>query len=425
MSTFSSDRVGETIIPDLTKRFRRGYIDYFDRKNGTDRPVEEIPTRSIIPLDQFEELMKLLDDIVLFSAATPELATKFQGLWNRLDLPDKDDKDRIECTRMGLISFESYIKVFIYLLCGNGDLLRQIDAEKRGLGYILNNLSVPSPDGKSGLFDARYAGLFDTLRRYRNGITHSPSDTGVSESDILTVRKNPNDAYDELFLLTLTGLLLLLHHHAGYYRRYLDEHRPELPPEKAAAASPARRLRPRTVQGPLPRGAARRTEPRTETEGGLHRPDRQPADAEPAASETPAPAGCRGGAVRPGLRRPSARKRRLYGRRAGRHGDGRPDRRRRPHQPDSGQPGRRQDHGVDPPDPPVCGPVAQRRPFDPAPAYQPQRGHRRPNDGRRPADGLQRGFRYHDDRGPEAHGVRPCRAAARRGPHRALHRRAE
>ena len=239
MSTFSSDRVGETIIPDLTKRFRRGYIDYFDRKNGTDRPVEEIPTRSIIPLDQFEELMKLLDDIVLFSAATPELATKFQGLWNRLDLPDKDDKDRIECTRMGLISFESYIKVFIYLLCGNGDLLRQIDAEKRGLGYILNNLSVPSPDGKSGLFDARYAGLFDTLRRYRNGITHSPSDTGVSESDILTVRKNPNDAYDELFLLTLTGLLLLLHHHAGYYRRYLDEHRPELPPEKAAAASPA------------------------------------------------------------------------------------------------------------------------------------------------------------------------------------------
>lgn len=93
MSTFSSDRVGETIIPDLTKRFRRGYIDYFDRKNGTDRPVEEIPTRSIIPLDQFEELMKLLDDIVLFSAATPELATKFQGLWNRLDLPDKDDKD--------------------------------------------------------------------------------------------------------------------------------------------------------------------------------------------------------------------------------------------------------------------------------------------------------------------------------------------
>ena len=59
MSTFSSDRVGETIIPGLTKRFRRGYIDYFDRKNGTDRPVEEIPTRSIIPLDQFEELMKL------------------------------------------------------------------------------------------------------------------------------------------------------------------------------------------------------------------------------------------------------------------------------------------------------------------------------------------------------------------------------
>ena len=52
-------------------------------------------------------------------------------------------------------------------------------------------------------------------------------------------RGNLNDAYDGLFLLTLTGLLLLLHHHAGYYRRYLDEHRPELPPEKAAAASPA------------------------------------------------------------------------------------------------------------------------------------------------------------------------------------------
>ena len=238
MSTFSSDRIGETIIPDLTKRFRRGYIDYFDRKNGTDCPVEEIPTRSIIPLDQFERLMKLLDDIVLFSAATPELANKFEGLWNRLDLPDKDDKDRIECTRMGLISFESYIKVFIYLLCGNGDLLRQIDAEKQGLGPILNNLAVPSPDGKSGLFDARYAGLFDTLRRYRNGITHAPSDTNVYESDTLVVRKNPNDAYDELFLLTLTGLLLL-HHHADYYRRYLDEHRPELPPEKAAAASPA------------------------------------------------------------------------------------------------------------------------------------------------------------------------------------------
>lgn len=140
---------------------------------------------------------------------------------------------------MGLISFESYIKVFIYLLCGNGDLLRQIDAEKRGLGHILNNLAVPSPDGKSGLFDARYAGLFDTLRRYRNGITHAPSDTNVYESDILVVRKNPNDAYDELFLLTLTGLLLLLHHHADYYRRYLDEHLPELPPKKAAAESPA------------------------------------------------------------------------------------------------------------------------------------------------------------------------------------------
>ena len=167
MSTFSSDRIGETIIPDLTKRFRRGYIDYFDRKNGTDCPVEEIPTRSIIPLDQFERLMKLLDDIVLFSAATPELANKLQGLWNRLDLPDKDDKDRIECTRMGLISLESYIKVFIYLLCGNGDLLRQIEAEKHGLGYILNELGVPSPDGKRGLFDSRYKGLFATLRTPR------------------------------------------------------------------------------------------------------------------------------------------------------------------------------------------------------------------------------------------------------------------
>ena len=67
-------------------------------------PVEEVQIRSIVPLEQFEELMKLLDDIVLFSAATPELATKFQGLWNRLDLPDKDDKDRIECTRMGSMS---------------------------------------------------------------------------------------------------------------------------------------------------------------------------------------------------------------------------------------------------------------------------------------------------------------------------------
>ena len=47
---------------------------------------------------------------------------------------------------MGLISLESYIKVFIYLLCGNGDLLRQIEAEKHGLGYILNELGVPSPD---------------------------------------------------------------------------------------------------------------------------------------------------------------------------------------------------------------------------------------------------------------------------------------
>ena len=239
MSTFSSDRIANIIVPDLQKRFRRGYIDYFNREDKTYRPVEEVQIRSIVPLEQFEELMKLLDDIVLFSAATPELATKFQGLWNRLDLPDKDDKDRIECTRMGLISLESYIKVFIYLLCGNGDLLRQIEAEKHGLGYILNELGVPSPDGKRGLFDSRYKGLFDTLRRYRNGITHSPSDTDTEESDILMPRGNLNDAYDGLFLLTLTGLLLLLHHHAGYYRRYLDEHRPELPPEKAAAASPA------------------------------------------------------------------------------------------------------------------------------------------------------------------------------------------
>lgn len=239
MSTFSSDRIANIIVPDLQKRFRRGYIDYFNREDKTYRPVEEVQIRSIVPLEQFEELMKLLDDIVLFSAATPELATKFQGLWNRLDLPDKDDKDRIECTRMGLISLESYIKVFIYLLCGNGDLLRQIEAEKHGLGYILNELGVPSPDGKRGLFNSRYKGLFDTLRRYRNGITHSPSDTDTEESDILMPRGNLNDAYDGLFLLTLTGLLLLLHHHAGYYRRYLDEHRPELPPEKAAAASPA------------------------------------------------------------------------------------------------------------------------------------------------------------------------------------------
>lgn len=130
MSTFSSDRIANIIVPDLQKRFRRGYIDYFNREDKTYRPVEEVQIRSIVPLEQFEELMKLLDDIVLFSAATPELATKFQGLWNRLDLPDKDDKDRIECTRMGLISLESYIKVFIYLLCGNGDLLRQIEAEK-------------------------------------------------------------------------------------------------------------------------------------------------------------------------------------------------------------------------------------------------------------------------------------------------------
>ncbi len=239
MPTFSSDRISKIIIPDLERRFRRGYIDYFDRKNGIDQPVEEVPIRSIIPLEQFEGLMKLLDDIVLFSAATPELTSNFEGLWNRLDLPDKDDKNRFECTRMGLISLESYIKVFIYLLCGNGDLLRQIDAEKRGLGYILNNLSIPSPDGKRGLFDTRYAGLFDTLRRYRNGITHTPTDTNVYESDILVVKENLSDTYDELFLLTLTGLLLLLHHHADYYRRYLDEHRLELPLEKAASGSPA------------------------------------------------------------------------------------------------------------------------------------------------------------------------------------------
>ena len=106
-STFSSDRIANIIVPDLQKRFRRGYIDYFNREDKTYRPVEEVQIRSIVPLEQFEELMKLLDDIVLFSAATPELATKFQGLWNRLDLPDKDDKDRIECTRMGLISLES------------------------------------------------------------------------------------------------------------------------------------------------------------------------------------------------------------------------------------------------------------------------------------------------------------------------------
>lgn len=93
MSTFSSDRIANIIVPDLQKRFRRGYIDYFNRKDKTYRPVEEVQIRSIVPLEQFEELMKLLDDIVLFSAATPELATKFQGLWNRLDLPDKDDKD--------------------------------------------------------------------------------------------------------------------------------------------------------------------------------------------------------------------------------------------------------------------------------------------------------------------------------------------
>lgn len=149
MSTFSSDRIANIIVPDLQKRFRRGYIDYFNRKDKTYRPVEEVQIRSIVPLEQFEELMKLLDDIVLFSAATPELATKFQGLWNRLDLPDKDDKDRIECTRMGLISLESYIKVFIYLLCGNGDLLRQIEAENTASDTSSTNSASRLPTGNA------------------------------------------------------------------------------------------------------------------------------------------------------------------------------------------------------------------------------------------------------------------------------------
>ena len=67
MSTFSSDRIANIIVPDLQKRFRRGYIDYFNRKDKTYRPVEEVQIRSIVPLEQFEELMKLLDDIVLFT----------------------------------------------------------------------------------------------------------------------------------------------------------------------------------------------------------------------------------------------------------------------------------------------------------------------------------------------------------------------
>ena len=59
MSTFSSDRVANIIVPDLQKRFRRGYIDYFNREDKTYRPVEEVQIRSIVPLEQFEELMKL------------------------------------------------------------------------------------------------------------------------------------------------------------------------------------------------------------------------------------------------------------------------------------------------------------------------------------------------------------------------------
>ena len=59
MSTFSSDRIANIIVPDLQKRFRRGYIDYFNRKDKTYRPVEEVQIRSIVPLEQFEELMKL------------------------------------------------------------------------------------------------------------------------------------------------------------------------------------------------------------------------------------------------------------------------------------------------------------------------------------------------------------------------------
>lgn len=39
MSTFSSDRVANIIVPDLQKRFRRGYIDYFNREDKTYRPV--------------------------------------------------------------------------------------------------------------------------------------------------------------------------------------------------------------------------------------------------------------------------------------------------------------------------------------------------------------------------------------------------
>ena len=59
MSTFSSDRIANIIVPDLQKRFRRGYIDYFNREDKTYRPVEEVQIRSIVPLEQFEELMKL------------------------------------------------------------------------------------------------------------------------------------------------------------------------------------------------------------------------------------------------------------------------------------------------------------------------------------------------------------------------------
>ena len=52
MSTFSSDRIANIIVPDLQKRFRRGYIDYFNRKDKTYRPVEEVQIRSIVPLEQ-------------------------------------------------------------------------------------------------------------------------------------------------------------------------------------------------------------------------------------------------------------------------------------------------------------------------------------------------------------------------------------
>ena len=49
MSTFSSDRIANIIVPDLQKRFRRGYIDYFNREDKTYRPVEEVQIRSIVP----------------------------------------------------------------------------------------------------------------------------------------------------------------------------------------------------------------------------------------------------------------------------------------------------------------------------------------------------------------------------------------